>query len=65
MLGKCFTTELHPQPQVQFLFGWERGRRMSCSQGLGLGEDSYLQVRKGAVLLISKHTTVCCEILNA
>lgn len=27
--------------------------------------DSYLQVRKGAVLLVSKHATICCEVLNA
>lgn len=33
--------------------------------GPQLGKDSYLQVRKGAVLLVSKHTTVCCEVLNA
>lgn len=32
---------------------------------LSLGEDSYLQVRKGAVLLVSKHATICCEVLNA
>ena len=27
--------------------------------------DSYLQVRKGAVLLVSKHATIGCEVLNA
>lgn len=30
-----------------------------------LGEDSYLQVSKGTVLLIPKHTTVRREVLNA
>lgn len=34
-------------------------------QGPQLGEDAYLQVRKGAVLLVSKHTPVCCEVLDA
>lgn len=33
--------------------------------GPWLREDSYLQVRKGAILLVSKHTTICCEVLNA
>lgn len=33
--------------------------------GPWLGEDSYLQVRKGAILLVSKHAAICCEVLNA
>lgn len=33
--------------------------------GPQLGEDSYLEVRKGTVLLVSEHTTICREVLNA
>lgn len=34
-------------------------------QGLQLGEDPYLQVREGTVLLVSKHATIRCEVLDA
>lgn len=33
--------------------------------GAWLGEDSYLQVRKGAILLVPKHAAIGCEVLDA